>query len=273
MSTPAAAKASGYSQSLKHDYRFEVASVRPATPPDGHEYLNGPQGYTPGRFRRTNVSLAVLAFMAFGLKHKYETRYPSWMDSTYFSVNATLPEGATKADLPIMIRHLLEDRFGLVSHDEMREMAGYELFVAKFSPRLVKSAGTPDISVTKGSGVEMKNRVAQLAKDAPSGQLFSGSTVIWRGRDRTMKKLAEDLADQLGEPVMDATGLDGEYDYTFTYTNETNSATSEGPTEDPTHTIMLDAMQEQIGLKLRPVKNVLVDVVVLDSVKKEPTQN
>ena len=94
--------------------------------------------YSPGRFRENNASFASLAMMAFRLKHDYEMECPSWTLSTYFNINATLPEGATKDGLPIMIQHLLEDRFGLKYHHETRQMAGYELVVAKSGPRVGK---------------------------------------------------------------------------------------------------------------------------------------
>jgi uncharacterized protein (TIGR03435 family) len=34
-----------------------------------------------------------------------------------------------------------------------------------------------------------------------------------------------------------------------------------------------EALKEQLGLELRPVKNVPVDVVVIDSANREPTEN
>jgi uncharacterized protein (TIGR03435 family) len=266
--------ASDPAQPVKRDYRFEVASVRLAGPPTGHEYLASSEGYSPGRFRETNASFGRLVFQAFRPKYSFGMKYQSWMESAYFTVNATLPEGATKADLPIMIRHLLEDRFGLVYHHETRQMDGYELVVAKPSPNLTKSAGpAPDPSMVKGSGVEVKNGVPQLTKDAGSGQLYFGSTAIWHGRNEAMKSLASDIAEKLGAPVIDATGLEGEYDYTFTFTKEPPSASEPGADEPPATYILLDALQKQLGLKVQRVKNVPVDVVIIDSANKVPTEN
>jgi uncharacterized protein (TIGR03435 family) len=37
--------------------------------------------------------------------------------------------------------------------------------------------------------------------------------------------------------------------------------------------LLRDALKEQLGLEVRPVKNVALDVVVLDSASKEPTEN
>ena len=39
------------------------------------------------------------------------------------------------------------------------------------------------------------------------------------------------------------------------------------------HPLLHEALKEQLGLELRTVKNVPVDVVVLDSANKEPTEN
>jgi uncharacterized protein (TIGR03435 family) len=240
--------------------------------------------------------------MAFGVKHSYQIECPSWMSSTTsnFAVNATLPEGATKADLPIMMRHLLEDRFALKYHHETRLMSGYELVVAKSGAKLAKSVGpapddpannSPSAAMPLGPGIEFKNGVAQFTKGARSGQLRFGSTAIWHGRDRTMKALASDLANEFDVPVMDATGMDGGYDYTLTFTPVPKSAQgialsplpppaspdppaggaeASTPTEHP---LLRDALQEQLGLKLQPVKNVSVDVVVIDSANRQQTEN
>jgi uncharacterized protein (TIGR03435 family) len=224
--------------------------------------------------------------MAFSKKQGFELECPQWMGTTYFAVNATLPEGATKADLPIMLRHLLEDRFALKYHHVTRQMAGYELVVAKPDSRLAKSA-TPDFDGTtlRRPVYEMKDGEPQFAKDAGSADMCFGAGCALHGRNRTMQDLATDLAGKLHLPVMDATGLEGGYDYTLIYTQEPMSMPGivvspggvvarttlpDGPLEYP---LMRDALREQLGLQLRSVKNVPVDVVVLDSANKVPTEN
>ena len=39
------------------------------------------------------------------------------------------------------------------------------------------------------------------------------------------------------------------------------------------HPMLREALRQQLGLELRPVKNVPVDVVVVDSANKVPTEN
>ena len=168
-------------------------------------------------------------------------------------------------------------------------MAGYELVAAKSGPKLAKSSAPPSGEpARKGGDIEIKNGVPQFSKDAGSGQLLTLTTAIWRGRNKTMKSLAEDLANQLGAPVLDATGMEGEYDYTFTFAPEATvmpgnvvlmsppgAAPAQEPRQDefPTNPPLRDALQNQLGLKLQPVKDVPVVVVVLDSARKEPTEN
>jgi len=271
----------------KRDYRFEVASIRPAI--NGGRLTGPPLRSTPGRFRAT-TSVWGLAYQAFGLKQDYQIECPQWMAKTYFRIDATFPEGATKEDLPIMIRHLLEDRFGLVFHKKtVQRNDGYELIVAKSGPRLTASAGpVSDDSMDTRAGIEMKDGMPQFTKDAGSVQLLTHTMATWRGRDKTMSNLAQDLADWLEAPVIDATGLQGKYDYTLVFTREAKPTSGyevnplplglapgaaraeEVPSGYP---LLQDALEKQLGLKLQPAKNIPAEVVVLDSAKREPTEN
>jgi len=269
------------SEASQRDYRFEVASIRP-TEPQGPGKYGTLQPFAPGHYHDERISLAILAWKAFDLKQGYQIQTPSWMSSDWFSVNATVPNGATKDDLPIMLRHLLADRFELKYHREIRQMDGYELVVAKSGPRLTPSGDTPpQVEFAKGPAIEVKNGVPQFSKDAGSGQLYYGTTGQWRGRNRTMQSLASDLSSRLHLPVMDATHILGEYDYMLTYTTgdemypsgnapPANADAASTPLEHP---LLRDALREQLGLELRPVKNVPIDVIVIDSANQVPTEN
>jgi Protein of unknown function (DUF3738). len=286
-SAAGASKASSSAQPAKRDYRFEVASIRPGDPSGRWTGALAPS--SPGRFAAESATIVSLAMQAFGVKQMFQIEWQPWMVSAHFNVEATIPESATDADLPIMIQRLLEDRFGLVFHRETRRMAGYELVVAKSGPKLAKSATAPSGEpARKGGDIEMKNGVPQFTKDAGSGTLLTLTTAIWRGRNETMKGLAGRLAGSLGAPVMDATGLEGEYDYTLTFTPEAKplpgnmvvmSPPGAAPAQEPrqdeflTNPLLRDALQIQLGLKLQPVKDVPAEVVVLDSARKEPTEN
>jgi uncharacterized protein (TIGR03435 family) len=118
----------------------------------------------------------------------------------------------------------------------------------------------------------------------------TGAVVCWyHGHNRTMQALATDLARRLRAPVADATGLEGGYDYTVLYTPEVNpgqassianptpapppgQVAADGASEPMKFPMLRDAVREQLGLELSP-EGVPIDVVVLDSANKEPTEN
>lgn len=278
------------------DYRFEVASIRPSEAPDGQEYKTHPLGphYGPDRFSEEKISLGSLMWMAFKTKHVFEIEAPGWTSQAYFNIGGTFPEGAAKGDVPIMMQHLLEDRFALKFHRETRHIAGYQLVVAKSGVKLAPGV-PPDPNQPKGSPYEFGKDGMTFAKNARSGYFVGGSpccTAHWLETNITMKQLATSLADsnKLNAPVVDATGLEGTYGFTLVYTPEPFAgrgavmigpipATAAPPTGEggatppPEHPFMRDALQEQIGLKVQPVKDVLIDVVVVDSINKEPTEN
>jgi len=287
------AQAADSSQSVRHDYRFEVASIRPGAF-TGFAYGDPrlkPQ-YSPGHYREDDVTLAHLAGEAFGIKHSYELETPDWMNNAYFTLNATLPDGASRADIPVMLRHLLEDRFGLRYHHATRQMSGYELVVVKSGLGLTKSPlPASQRSTVKGPPIEIgMDGKLHVSKDARSTELNTGTNAEWHGRNETMKQMADQLVLKLDAPVIDRTGLDGEYDFMLLYTPATTSALASrilsspssasipsgdgggasAPVEQP---LLRDALREQLGLELRRVKNVTVDVVIIDEAKQKPTQN
>jgi len=272
------------SQPAQRDYRFEVASIRPV---DGNHRTR--PHFDPGLYREEQAPLGGLVGEAFGIKRGYEIKTLSWMDTEYFTINATPPEGATNADVPIMLRHLLEDRFALKYHHETRQMSGYELVVVKSGLGLTKSPVPASQRPTvTGPPIEIgKDGMPHLSKDAGSNELRIGANAEWRGRNETMKQMADQLVNKLGAPVMDATGLEGEYDFTLLYTPEAVrvfSLPSSPATPNPTaggdeasapmeHPLLRDALREQLGLELKPVKNISFDVVIIDSANKVPTEN
>jgi len=290
-STPDVNKPPSRSEPVQHDYRFEVAAIRP-TDPYSLTKAGTLHPYSPGRYRQERIYLGALLGEAFGIEQYHQIKYPKWMHTAYFAVDATLPEGATKADLPVMIRHLLEDRFALKYHHETRQMAGYELVVAKSGPKVTKSTGPlPDPSTIKEYGFEIKNGVPQFSNDQGPQQIYHGSATglvaWWYGRDETMQRLVSDIASRLNVPVSDATGLEGTYDFSLKFMEESSAhrvavdsltpdsvaAGANGAPAPPEYPLLRDALREQLGLELKPVKNVAVDVVVIDSANKMPTEN
>jgi uncharacterized protein (TIGR03435 family) len=79
-----------------------------------------------------------------------------------------------------------------------------------------------------------------------------------------MEQFAARLSGLLGQPVSSSTGLNGTYDIRLQY--------SLGLETDVPSTTILDALQEQLGLKLAPKKG-MIDLLAIDHVEKVPAGN
>ena len=94
-----------------------------------------------------------------------------------------------------------------------------------------------------------------------------------------MKDFTETLANQLGKPVSDSTGLSGKYDVTMSW-NPANggrtgpSAPATAPVNDESEfgVTIESAVQSQLGLKLEPKKG-MIETMVIDKAEKTPTEN
>ena len=85
---------------------------------------------------------------------------------------------------------------------------------------------------------------------------------------RHLADLCERIGKVTGRPVIDKTGLDGDYMIVLTYLpfGSTNSDPSD-PASD-----IFSAVRDQLGLRLQSQRGVL-DVLKIESVDKVPTEN
>ncbi len=101
------------------------------------------------------------------------------------------------------------------------------------------------------------------------------NTVLLGSRNTTMKLIAASLPSigAVGRPVVDQTGLSGKYDFTLEWTPESTALPPPGADTQPDSQgpTFLEALQEQLGLKLKPTK-APVDVLVIDDIEK-PSPN
>jgi uncharacterized protein (TIGR03435 family) len=274
---------------------FEVASIKPAAPQAMRRLQGsaegGPGTPDPGRIRLTDMPLRVLIMRAYNLQ-SFQIAGPAWMDSQRFDIIAKVPDGATKEDARIMFQNLLADRFRLKLHKESKEAPIYELVVAQGGIKIKEAAQTVT-TPAEGAGGPPPGPPPR-GKDGllrtPHGQL--GIQAMLNGRMRmqgdavSMDRLTDILGMTLGRPVLDKTGLMGAYDVILDFSPEGMGPGPKGPapgagggnpaeaprdSNDSGPTIFT-ALQSQLGLKLESRKGP-VDLLVVDSVKKMPTEN
>jgi uncharacterized protein (TIGR03435 family) len=178
------------------------------------------------------------------LLNAYEVRLdqieggPKWTDSARFSIVAKLPEGVPLKLLP----QALQSRFQLQIHRETRIRQAHTLIHAKGGSKL--QTASPD--------------------EPGRGGFSAGRRKLW-GRGVSIKSLVQALAGPVGAPVLDRTGLEGQYDFTL------EVAAQQAGGDDETLPDIFAALQQQLGLKLEPIK-ASIEMLVIDRAQK-PSEN
>src|SRR5579872_3622673 len=279
---------------------FEVASIKPAPPLNAGMIKAGlmhiGMKIDKARVDIGNMSLTDLIRTAYKLK-PYQVSGPDWMGAQRFDVLATLPEGASPEQVPEMLQALLAERFKLKIHRESKEHAIYALVVGKNGPKLKESAPEPEppagnqMRITgnmEGKGVSVTG--------GPAGpirmQMGPNGNMRLEASKMTMTVLADMLSRFVDRPVVDMTGLKGNYVVSFELAMEDlrNVARTAGvmppgagpaagaeagrPADvasDPSG-LSIFASVQQLGLKLDPRKTPL-EFIVVDHLEKAPSEN
>jgi uncharacterized protein (TIGR03435 family) len=239
---------------------FEVASIKPSAPDRGGASVvrGGPGSSDPGLARLENIDLTSLMTMAFGVK-RYQVSAPDWMGSARFDIWARVPAGATVDQYQVMLQNLLSRRFELSLHYEQKEIQTYDLVVGKNGPKM--KAAEPDPETNDGL-----QPPAPRAGGPPPG--YHGPVNLNYPKI-SMDRFAALLSGLLGQPINDGTELKGNYEVKLRALTGANPPDAVANNAPPS---IFDAVQEQLGLRLVPVKRV-ADVMVVDRIDKTPTEN
>ena len=262
--------------------KFEVASIKPV--PLTSE---GPPAHAGIKIDGARVdigywSIRQLILRAYGLP-SYQLSGPGWMNDLRFNVTAKFPEGATRDQLPEMLQWLLADRFGLVAHAETEELPSFALVIGKGGLK-IKAAEPDHRAVAEPTSPNRIERAGQLLDRLYSYEDKALGMVSWRVmpgvlhgefKRMPMEALAQVLADRLGAPVINMTGLEGEYQMTLDLPIPTTPALANAPELPPALEpvgVSLFSTVERLGLKLEHRK-APISVLVVDHVERVPTEN
>ena len=191
-----------------------------------------------------NRTMENLLLIAYGVHKSQIVGAPEWVRTQHFDVNGVpdVDGEPNPKQIQSLMRRLLKERFGLVVHTEQRELPVYAVTVAKDGAKLTASQ--------------------RDANEPPDESIRNN------GGDRTMLMTNATVGDlglmlevELDRPVVDKTGLKGRYDFQLRYTADAMRAR---PDEEAAP-VVFTAVQEQLGLKLEPVKT-QADVLVVDKV-------
>ena len=196
----------------------------------------------------TGVFVKMLIENAYGVQDYQVLGGPSWLSSDRWTIEAKTEGPTTFTQKMQLLQPLLEDRFQLKLHRETRKLPEYRLVVAKSGPKL------------------------RQVRDGDAGSVRVGRGRI-EGHQIPIARLAFFLQAELGRPVLEATGLKGNYDFKLEWVPDESQPNSggEAPPPDAAGPSIFAAIQEQLGLKLQAIKGP-VEVLVIDHVEK-PSEN
>ncbi len=271
-----------FAQTAPPKPEFDAVSVKPSPEraPGGMIRVGcngGPGTKDPGLFTCTNMNVSNLVTRAYATD-LYRVAGLEWTQQM-FEISARIPEGTTKEQFDVMLQNMLIDRFNLAVHHESREIVKYDLVVAKNGPKFKKA---PDASLVNPDAPKPPTGPNKITTDAAGMPVFApgqaGMAMNSKGARMfqprmTMERLASQVGAQMGKPVSDATGLEGEYEVGLYWAPDSLSS-NKPDAADPGDTgpTLTQALQEQLGLRLEQKKGP-VDFLVVDHVDKMPASN
>ena len=206
-----------------------------------------------------NLPLEQLICSAWDLKPYQVSGLSGWMKSSKFDLTAKVSGDDVAAYKKLstsrrreMLQKLLTERFQLKVHMETKTLPVYDLVVDKSGSKLKATT-----AIEAPSAEEQKANPDKYKK----GSMTMGDGT-YEGTGVLVRSLASQLANVLGKPVHDATGLTGLYDITLHFRPE--EAGSDDKSDAPS---VFSAVQDQLGLKLLPGKGP-VQTLVVDAAQK-----
>lgn len=233
----------------------------------------------------TGLTLAEYVAMAYRVK-TYQVSGPDFIGSERFDLSAKLPDGSKPDQIPEMMQPFLAERFGLKFHREQKELPVYVLEQGKPPLKLEKSAVRAGETETKGVNIGATGSADGVSVNMGNGSYYTFKDNRFEIKKVTMNTLAALLERYVDRPILDMTGLTGEYDLTVNVTEEDyramliRAAVNSGVVLPPQALRLLDTGSiaslldglQQLGLKLDARKAPL-DTIVVDQILKTPSDN
>ena len=289
---------------------FDVISIRLDKNNEDDPRVNVPYGpedtytNTGGVFRATNWPVVHLIAFAYksntGERDAFRASLPDWAISEGFNIEGRSDNrNATKDQMRLMVRSMLEDRFHFKAHYDSRTISVYSVELIKsgtlgpqLRPHPADDSCTGANAVVTARPANTEEHQATPAPAAPGNApstypvlpggfpLRCGSYVNMPpsqpymrhegGRDLTLAQIVGTFSGMgnLGRPSIDHTGLSGTYDWVMEFIDEREGHTPPPDAEGPT---FIQALAKQNGLKLVPGK-APIQVFLVDHIE-HPTEN
>ena len=235
---------------------FEVASIKQAAPYTMEAVHSGQMKVglkvDGARAEFGAMTLTDLVSRAYRVR-TFQVSGPGWMGSERFDIIAKLPQGSSPDQIPEMLQALLAERFKLTLRRETRDFPVYALVV------------------TKSGGLKITARPTDY-----------DPTVKATARPMTLDAYSDMLSRAVDRPVVDMTGLKGEYMLSLNRIMQEmgKQMAARGPgsssvppemASGPADSGAFEIVQD-LGLKLEP-RRLPLPLLVIDHIEKSATEN
>jgi bla regulator protein BlaR1 len=234
---------------------FDAVSVKPSNPNSTHgTVVDVTAG---GTLHVVNATVKDLIETAYDVRLFQIEGGPAWTNAAKYDVDATPGARAQSAAAPqpgwtnvrFKVQALLKDRFQLQLHRETKVGPTYSLAIAKGGVKssVLSATQSPHRGINAGQGTML-------------------------GEAASMADLADKLSRLLQRPVVNNTGLEGNYDFKLEWTPDPGPPAPDGqPVDASLGPSLFAALQQQLGLRLEATKGP-VDILIIDRVDK-PSEN
>lgn len=277
--------AAGGKMAFEVAYIKRGALVQPSFPLDDSEAFTQTGGRFVANFPLYSyVTFAYKITLTAGQAQAMLAHSPGWITTDRYTIEAKAAGNPTKDQFRLMMQSLLADRFKLKVHFEIQEAPVLLLTLVKpgkLGPNLRPHADGPSCDAVAAPPA----KATDVFPSTCFGYAMSATTNHARlrtgARNTTMPLLAAHLPnlsvpgqgsvlEPTVRPVLDRTGLDGNFDVLIEWSPDLTVPGFEVE-PDPVGPTFVDAMRDQLGLKLEQAKGP-IQTLVIDSVER-PSEN
>jgi uncharacterized protein (TIGR03435 family) len=230
--------ATGWGQAAggKKTPAYDVVTIRPSMPGGGRPDTDT----SANSYTARNVTLKMLLEDAYGIRQPLISGVPRPLREARFDLQAKVVDADTVHNLKdeerqAMLLEVLNDRFRLKAHVEMKVLPVYDLMLMRAGPKFHEAT---------------KESVANADMEARRRMITATA--------QSMPALANILTSMLNRSVLDKTGLTRVYDFELRWTPDA----AEAATDVMAPPGIFAALEDQLGLKLRSGKGSVRTLVV-----------
>jgi uncharacterized protein (TIGR03435 family) len=267
--------------------QFDVASIKPSVPREvSSPYQRSYGNAGPGQYLARNTPLQLIVAQAYDIRAAYIFGGPVWVSSDGYEILARAETSAEEARSTrngiqpmfdrdrLRLQALLEARFSLKVHREIRQLPIFAVTVVKGGPK-VQPANCITFDPNRPAALRPGQFRPAYCGQAPSEQ--NGLSFKVTGSGVTMTHFLLSLSNFSPRPFIDHTGYKPTFNATVEWYIEPTQSPGlveidkSSPPAEPLGPSLVTALQEQLGLKLKSTKGP-IEVLVIDKVER-PSAN